>query len=493
MNRTTFDAWADAINLDPMMRTAFYSTMVGYPNADIVLKSAAKGKWSSKKMTDLLRTQGQDVGLIEQMMDESSVPVPPEGFTAMPMSLRAPAPRDPRRRNSFRPNPRHIAPASDEEVGDELEPAETPRKEKKPGLKDKLASQFTGPNKKWWIGGGIVLLLVLLLAGYLVYSSLSGPKYDFSSTAYPTATAQSTDPAFAAGTTATDPNVVVQVQEAAPLEVAPVAPPSNPLNFKGSMDSRGFLGKVQSLIFVVGLGILAALIGDIVYREQWWDGITAVLTALVSIVILFPVGTVWWIGLFFFLLELYLVWFAAFQGGQDYSPLAAYFLLVGVFGGLMATQIAAVQNIFVSMTVFTVPPIISLGYYFQTMNLASLAFPFMVYLFVLIGVIITVVECVRPSGEDRSSRWGSLGSAAVGLFFYFVFLHGVGLVPWISFMIALLISAGGSAALRSQPAKQFVTPVWGVRSPFDGAMLLAAIILVLLVIFGQQWWLIGVL
>ena len=105
----------------------------------------------------------------------------------------------------------------------------------------------------------------------------------------------------------------------------------------------------------------------------------------------------------------------------------------------------------------------------------------------------TVIECVRPSGEDRSSRWGSLIAGAVGLVVYFVFLHAVGLVPWISFMIALLISAGGSAALRSEPAKQFVTPKYGVRSPFDGAMLLAAVLLMLLVIFGQQWWLIGVL
>lgn len=344
-------------------------------------------------------------------------------------------------------------------------------------LKLKKSSFFEKIEKKWyWIGGGALALIVLALVGYFMFGRSGSSSYDFES-----------QPGFA------EPPSNAPTYEPVPFEAPPIAPPSNPLNFKGSLDSRGFLGKVQSLIFVVGLGILATLIGDIVYRQQWWDGVTAILVAAISIIVVFPVGTVWWIGLFLFLLELYLVWFAAFQGGQDYSPLAAYFLLVGVFGGLMATRIGAIQNIFTSMTVLTVPTIISLGYYFQTMNFISLAFPLVVYLFILIGFVMTVVECVRPSGEDRSSRWGSLVSGGVGLIFYFVFLHAVGLVPWVCFMIALLISAGGSAALRSQPAKQFVAPVWGVRSPFDGAMLLAAVILLLLVVFGQQWWLIGLL
>lgn len=342
-------------------------------------------------------------------------------------------------------------------------------------------------EKKWyWIGGAIVLI-VLAIVGYFMFGRGGSSSSDFTAQPSFVEPAPTYDPALGFA-----PQTPQQTQSA-PLEMPPVAPPENPLNFKGSIDSRGFLGKVQSLIFVVGLGILATLIGDIVYRQQWWDGVTAILVAAVSIIVVFPIGTVWWIGLFLFLLELYLVWFAAFQGGQDYSPLAAYFLLVGVFGGLMATRIGAIQNIFTSMTVLTVPTVISLGYYFQTMNFASLAFPLVVYLFILIGFVMTVWECVRPSGEDKSSRWGSLASGGAGLFFYFVFLLGVGLLPWVSFMIALLISAFASSALRSQPAKQFVAPVWGVRSPFDGAMLLAALILLLLVIFGQQWWLIGVI
>lgn len=483
MQQEKFDEWVKKVKLDPALTPAFFSVMVGHPSADRVLTIAASRSLSAVSLVRLLKQQGMDVSMIESAMT-SSVPAAPEGYLPIPQAPRVFAPQGPRKfhRPSQRP-----AVAADVAVEGDQTPSQEPSKAGRfSGIKDRFTGLFQGSNKKWWIIGGIVLLLVCLLAGYFVYSANSGPKYDLSSAAYPTATVQSADPAFVE-------QQQPQIVESAPLETAPVVPPSNPLNFKGSIDSRGFLGKVQSLIFVVGLGILAVLIGDIVYRKQWWDGITAVLVAFISIAVLFPVGTVWWIGLFFFLLQLYLVWFAAFQGGRDYSPLAAYFLLVGVFGGLMATQIAAIQNIFVNMSILTVPPVISLGYYFQTMNLVSLAFPLVVYLFVLVGVVMTIVECVRPSGEDRSSRWGSLASAAFGLLIYFVFLHGIGLVPWISFMIALLISAGASSALRSEPAKQFVTPVWGVRSPFDGAMLLAAVILLLLVIFGQQWWLIGVI
>lgn len=330
------------------------------------------------------------------------------------------------------------------------------------------------------IGGvAVVVLLVLGFVGYNMFAGGGGVAYDLGN-----------DPL--GGPSGINEAPATPLSEL-PQEDAPIAPPENPLNFAGSIEHRGFLGQVQKLIFNVGLGILAALIGDIIYRKQWWDGVTAVLAATIAILLIFPAGTAWWIGLIFFGLQLYLVWFAAFQGGRDYSPLAAYFLLVGTFGGLIASRIGAIQNIFVKMAVSVVPPIVNLGYNFQVMSFAGLAFPVIVYLFILIGFVVSVIESVRPGGEDRSSRTGSLISAGLGLLVFFIFLHGVHLAAWISFLIAFLVSAGGSAALRSEPAKQFVTPIFGVRSPFDGAMLLAATLLVLLVIFGQAWWLVGVL
>jgi len=350
-------------------------------------------------------------------------------------------------------------------------------------------------EKKWyWIGGASIALIVLAL--YLLgrHGGLPLRKGDGGATPYGFAS----EPTFTSPDLGTDPTLGFTPQapeqlQPLPLEAPPVAPPENPLNFKGSIDSRGFLGKVQSLIFVIGLGVLMSLIGDIIYREQWLDGVVAVAMTIMAIAIVLPDVGIAWVGVILFLVELAFVIAVSLATGKDFSPIAAHFLLVAVFGGLIFTRIGAIQSIFPRMVISSVPPIAQLGYFFSTMNFAAMAFPMIVYLYFLIGTILSIVESVRPSGEDKSSRWGSLVAGGFGLLAYFFFLLVVHLVPWVSFLIAFLLTVAGSAAVRSQPAKQWVSPKWSVRSPFDGAMLFTAILLMVVVIFGQQWWLIGVL
>ncbi len=367
-------------------------------------------------------------------------------------------------------------------------PAEGGPQPKKAFGKPSMSNPPVDGSSKWLSKKNIllvsILVVVLALVGVGVYLYSTGALPSFGGKSDPSYYDQDFESANPGGQDSSESTYV-----GAP----PEAPSQNPLNFKGSVETHGFLGEVQKLVFIIGLGILGALVGDIVYRKQWVDGITAVLGSFLSIVMLFPPGTAVWVGAVFFFRELYLIWLAAFQGGRDYSPMAAYFLLVGLFGGLIFTRIGVIQNIFPGMVVTVVPPIVDLGYSFQTFNFVGVAFPLVVYIFVIFGFLFALLESVRPSGEDKSSRVGSLISAGVGLLAYALFLHAIHLAPWICFMVAMLVSAGGSAALRSEPAKQFVTPIYGVRSPFDGAMLLAAFLLVLVVIFGQQWWLVGLL
>ncbi len=492
------------------------------PVVEVMAKGAIRYKWDAAKMASAMRGQGVDVSRIESLLSTSSgdaiVTPSPGTFFTSPAAAPSTADFGPGGPVDDMPGPTNQAP----------DPTYTPDpssrrsaavRARRAGKAPRSASGGGGSffsklfakkddavepqggkkpvSKKMMLYAGIVVVVLLLGAvGYYMYSSNSSSAYgsDFNFD-QPASPGGEFDFSGESSTPNSDPYAPsAQSQPAGSVqELVPQKPDDNPLNFRGSLDARGFLGRVQSLIFVLGIGVLVSLIGDIIYREQKLDGVVSVAMAVVAIFVLLPPSVPAWVGLLIFLLELAFVMAVSLATGKDYSPLAANFLLVAVFGGLIFTRIGAIQSMFPGMLISSVPPIVQLGYYFSTMNFAAMAFPLIVYLYFLIGSILSVVESIRPSGEDKSSRWGSLAAGGFGLLIYFIFLLAVHLAPWVSFLIAFLLTVAGSAALRSQPAKQWVAPEWSVRSPFDGAMLFTAILLLIVVIFGQQWWLVGLL
>lgn len=220
MDRKYFDGpegWATAINLDSMLRGVFVSAIGSHPNADMILRAAAKRKMSPEKMAALLKSQGVETSTIEALMGSTPAPV-----HALPAS-RGPT-REERHAKMRAAQPQTAAPTVDSKPEPTYQPAlvsttskptkvkgpsflqkakgwfmkdgeATPKPAKKPSFLSKLAfwkgkgkngSDSKTPGKpiakKWlWIGGVILLLLIGLgVFGYQKYSGGGyGSEYDF--------------------------------------------------------------------------------------------------------------------------------------------------------------------------------------------------------------------------------------------------------------------------------------------------------------------------
>jgi uncharacterized integral membrane protein len=316
-------------------------------------------------------------------------------------------------------------------------------------------------NKMVWIGiiVGAAVLIVVLIFAFLNPNS--------GSTSYYPSPSGTSDPSRFSPTD----------------EVMPVLDNPNPLDFRGRALIRGFAGLLQFLILVEGIAVLVQTVLDSVTREQVEDAIATILLAAVSIFIV-PTALSPWIACLFYLVILGFVIYIAKSGGLDFTPIAGYFLIVGVWGGLIFSRIGIIQAIFPKMVVSHVLPLVQLGVKFELMAWSEMAFPLVVYFHIIIGLVFSTIESFRKS-DDGSSQWGSLIAAGIGLVIYFVFLHAIHLTPWISYLIAILASVamafGGKRALTGN---QFKFPKLGIRSPYDGAMLVTAVLLLLQIIFG---------
>lgn len=256
-------------------------------------------------------------------------------------------------------------------------------------------------------------------------------------------------------------------------ETKPVLENPNPLNFQHS----DWLKPLQFMILAEAFGILIALFGDAFFRKQWTDAVVAVTIAMVTIFLTVPATVPIYFAIAWFLILLAFVCAVSFLGGRDFTPLVGYFLLVGVIGGLIFTKISAVQGM-THIASAPVLPMTQLAVVFQLMDWKSLAFPLVVFAYIILGTTFAFLEALRPS-EDKTPRWGSVIAAGIGLAAFFLLLHFAHLAPWLSYVVAFSVSIAISALSQNERAMRLITDRWGVRSSFDGAMLITAVLLVI--------------
>ena len=468
MDRNKFDAWVQVIGLDPRLATAFYTSMTNYPNADVVLNAAAKRQMSASQMLSLLKTQGVYTEGIEAMMltgRQASQPVSPV-FARPPRGA------------SMRPVRKPGAVVIEEETPLQPLPTKKPsfmdrfRKEKAPS--DGSEAPKKGVSRTTGIVIMVVLAVVLLAVGYFMFGSRGGSSYDFSydMNGQPIASepAPTYDPALGFATQTPE----LQVQQ----EVMPVLENPTPLDFV----STPWLKSLQILIFAELLGVLLSVFGDSKFREQWVDSIAALACAVATVFIVVPPAVPVWFAALLLIAMVAIVALVSFMGGRDFSPAAAYFLIVGMVGGLIFNRISLLQGV-THIVSSPVLPMIQIGILFQLQSWALIWFPLTVYAIIITGVFIAFLEGVRPS-EDKTYRWGTVVSAVVGLLVYFIFLYPVHLAAWIAYVIAFSASIAISAMSQNERVIRLVTNRWGIRSPFDGAMLVTALLLLIQIFTG---------
>lgn len=475
MDRTKFDTWVQAIGLNPRLEAAFFTSMNNppYENADMVLTMAAKRRWPAKQMLSLLKSQGVFTGGIEALMEQSKTPelTPlPARTVTRPIS---PVFARPARGASMRPGRSSV-------VEIEEETPLQPLPSKKPSFMDRFRSgkpssegseaPKKGLSRTWGIVIMVVLAVIFLAVGYFMFGRGGSSSYDFSA-----------QPGFAEPAPTYDPALGFATQtpeQLAPQEAMPVLENPTPLDFV----STPWLKSLQILIFAELLGVLLSVFGDSKFREQWVDSIAALACAVATIFIVVPAGVPVWFAAFLLIALVGIVALVSFMGGRDFSPAAAYFLIVGMVGGLIFNRISLLQGV-THIVSSPVLPMIQIGILFQLQSWALIWFPLTVYAIIITGVFIAFLEGVRPS-EDKTYRWGTVVSAVVGLLVYFIFLYPVHLAAWIAYVIAFSASIAISAMSQNERVIRLVTNRWGIRSPFDGAMLVTALLLLIQIFTG---------
>lgn len=265
-----------------------------------------------------------------------------------------------------------------------------------------------------------------------------------------------------------------------------------PADLKGQNDCSGEWTPKGILTIMLAVGVIVSLAGDIKFRNQWLDGLTALVMAALAIYYTVP-GISASGALFVFLLELFAVVIVSVMGGRDFSPTAAFFLIIGIVGGLLkgggfpfgnVPGIAAMTAILPEITYSRVNPVSWLFWAMAHGKGTMIPYPFMIDMILLIGVAISVFECVRPA-EDKTPRYGTLIAAGFGLFvftsLYFLILHQT--LAWLSYVVGFSAAVLVAALSQNERVIQTVTMHWGVRSVFDGAMLLTALLVFVLVLF----------
>lgn len=512
MNRDYFDGpngWVKAVNLDPRLAQAFFVAMNNYENADTVLKAAAKRKMTPQKMMDLLKSQKVDTVQIEALMAvdggaSAKQTTPGSGMAGRLAQLRmqhplpGQTPSQPQDTKLVSPVFAPVPQTEDPSVGIPVNVVAG----KKPGMfakmggglkrmlvKDKAVSapEETKPAKEPMskskktmliVGVTVVVLLVLGLVGYNMFAGGGSSHYDFSNPG--PGQPQAGSPLV--GTTSLETATLAPGTDPEG-ETKPTLDNPNPMDIKSRLAIYGFLGSLNYLFFAQILGVVVSLGADVRFRKQWLDGICAVGMALLVIFVTLPSSVPAWVGMLVFGLATTVVGVVSFMGGRDFSPLAAYFLLIGMGGGLLFGKIGLVQAMFPSMSYAAVLPVVQLGIKFSLGLWAELAYPIMVYTIILLGVGFSIFECVRPS-EDKTPRTGTFIAGGLGMLVYIGFFYFAHLAPWISYVLAFSVSVLIAALSQNERIIQTITQRWGVRSPFDGAMLVTALLVIVQLSFG---------
>jgi hypothetical protein len=168
---------------------------------------------------------------------------------------------------------------------------------------------------------------------------------------------------------------------------------------------------------------------------------------------------------------------AFFNGGKDFSPIGTFLTLIGAAGGLIFNKIAAIQAAF-GIQATPVLPIGQMMILFQLKAWSQLYFPLVVYVALILGLIFSVLEAIRPSG-DKNPRWGTVVGGVVGIAAFYLLFHLVPAIPaFACYLVGFALAIGISAASQNERVMRLVTDKWGIRTMFDSAMLMTSVLLV---------------
>ncbi len=506
MKNENFIKWAGTFDPsakpNPQLNEAIFGILSGYKDADALLTTATSQRWTPEKMTAMLKEKGQNVGKAVEAIMAAQAPASDnraeliararqrfaavqgqdaqaeQHATVSPVFSNAPIEQG--YEQAYQPSG---GGGRAEELRKRRAQQSEPKKSLFGGLLGKFsfgkkspkpaASHASAYNAGPRPGGGgkssaptamiaIVALvaIALVIGGYFMSQNKQVKK-------------------FLEGPTSSGAHAVACVNE-------------NPIDLKGQKECSK-TGKIPAdgwIVAFMTLGVALTLAGDIKFRGQWLDGISAILMALATIFVNFSFTASG--AVFVLLLELFVVTLASIMGGRDFSPMAGYFLLVGLFGGLVSGYFFGNAGIVTLQTIF--PTVIAghvntISWAFANLSgvyRGSALYTLLVDMVLIIGAAFALFECVRKA-EDKTPRFGTLIAGGLGLlaFFgmYFLLPQGGGLL-WVAYVVGVAAAIAVAALSQNERVVQTVTMKWGVRSVFDGGMLVTAVLVILIVVFG---------
>ncbi|KKT41290.1 MAG: hypothetical protein UW31_C0017G0016, partial [Candidatus Collierbacteria bacterium GW2011_GWA2_44_13] len=403
MDNVKFTRWIGSMPSKPQgqIMIAFFDVLGGFPGADGLLETAKTESWTLQKMAAELKAAGQDVSTVESLL-VNEIPAPPASEVVL-------SPREKRLAELREKYPINVtgsaaepvpAPNSPTAKADDVtkEQGEKPVKASplgflkkiRLGKKKKTVAEAEKPTtgSKKGIKKTILIVAILLVVVAAVVAAVmisgGGNEYpDYS-------------PAF-------DDNP--SQDSSMPQEAMPVLTNPNPLDFVSSPWLKG----LQGLIFAELIGIILAVMGDSKFRKQWGDSVVALSCALVVIFVAVPPGVPTYFAGILLAAMIGIVALVSFMGGRDFSPAAAFFLVIGIVGGLIFNKIALLQGV-TKIVSAPVLPMVQLGVVFQLKNWAAMGFPLLIYFIIIIGVAVSFFEALRPS-EDKTPRLGTMIAA----------------------------------------------------------------------------------
>src|SRR5258706_2227230 len=332
INRDSFEQWEEVTNPSPMAARQMYMLLLSAKDevADDVLKLAAKRRLSAKMLLPYLKSKDLDSSKLEAAIEAESG------------GAEAPLPKPRTQTSSF--FDRHPAGGQQAVPTRTFTPVEEPKRaQKEPSflekMKAKLAKQKDdqarsdsnggdGNSKKkviLWIISIVAVLILLGALGFWLFQT-SGSQSPFSSGA-----------SYSSQQTEAPTQTLPQSTETPPQLTNP-----NPLDFV----SNTWLKALQLLLTVEIIGIIVVLFGDAKVRKQLLDAVVTMLMTVLTVFVVLPADTAWWIAGLLLLFEVGVVLYASISGGRDFTPTGAYFLCVGTIGGLLANKIEAFQAVF---------------------------------------------------------------------------------------------------------------------------------------------------
>lgn len=335
------------------------------------------------------------------------------------------------------------------------------------GVMKKFKEIFSNKRMLIGIGIGLVILVVMAVAAVLYFGErpTAATKEDI----YRVPTMAETQDQ------SVDPQVANQ-QFGEATEAPPTLTNPEPLD----LQSNDWFKEIQVLFLIEVIGLTFALVADAKIRKQWLDAIVPFLAFLM--VVFLPGGAALgsWGVLAVALVSVLIV---TFMGGIDYSPLGTFLIMVGAVGGLIFNKIEAVESAF-SIVTAPILPLTQMWTLFKLQAWEIFYFPLTVYILLSLGLVLAVLEAVRPS-EDKNPRWGTVIGGSVGVVVFFLLFHAANIPSWACYLVGYALAVGVSAMSQNERIMRQMTDRWSIRTIFDSAMLMTAVLLVFQLFTGM--------